>query len=65
MFIFDEVDKLPLGIFDGVCSMLNHNSNVNGVDYRDATFIFISNSFGKLLTYLHPQLSPNMYWYRF
>lgn len=46
MFIFDELDKMPAGIIDGIASVLNHHESVGGVDYRRATFVFVSNSHG-------------------
>ncbi|RWS27248.1 hypothetical protein B4U80_00325 [Leptotrombidium deliense] len=46
LFIIDEVDKIPPGIIDGIKSFLDYNDHVNGVDYRKAIFIFISNTGG-------------------
>lgn len=47
LFIFDEVDKMPAGILNEMASQLNHYEQVNGVDYRRAAFVFISNSHGE------------------
>lgn len=49
LFIFDELDKMPAGILDGIASVLNHGESVDGVDYRRATFLFVSNSHGEEL----------------
>lgn len=46
LFIFDEVDKMPSGIFDSITSFLDHHPHINGIDFRKATFIFLSNSGG-------------------
>jgi len=41
MFIFDEVDKMPNGVLDGVKPYMDHYSHIKGVDYRRAIFIFL------------------------
>lgn len=46
LFIFDEVEKMPSGIFDAITSFLDHNYHVNGVDYSKSTFLLLSNSAG-------------------
>ncbi|KAK3100372.1 hypothetical protein FSP39_018941 [Pinctada imbricata] len=43
LFIFDEVDKMPPGLLDVVNPYLENYEQLNGVDYRKAIFIFISN----------------------
>lgn len=43
LFIFDEVDKMPPGVFDPIKAYLDHYENVHEVDYRRSIFIFISN----------------------
>ena len=34
LFVFDEVDKMPAGILDGIRSFLDHNRHVDNIDYR-------------------------------
>ena len=34
LFVFDEVDKMPLGVLDSIRAYLDYNNNVDGVDYR-------------------------------
>lgn len=57
LFIFDEVDKIPAGVFDQIASLMDHHDNVDRVNYRQATYIFLSNAGGieiseKLLQHL-------------
>jgi len=47
MFIFDEVDKLPDGLLDVLVPLLDYHPDINGVDYRKAIFIFVSNAGSK------------------
>ena len=49
LFIFDEVDKVPAGLLDGLKPFLECHESVNGVDYRKCIFIFISNTGAKLI----------------
>lgn len=46
LFIFDEVDKMPAGVFESIATVLDHHRNVGGVDFRQAIFIFLSNAGG-------------------
>lgn len=46
LFIFDEVDKMPHGVFESIASLLDHHSHVDGTDYRQAIFIFLTNTGG-------------------
>lgn len=46
IFIFDEVDKIPEGVFELLKSLLDHHSHVEGIDFRQAIFIFLSNAGG-------------------
>lgn len=50
LFIFDEVDKMPPGVLDGIKPYLDHYEKIDGVDYRRAIFIFLSNTGGKAIT---------------
>ena len=44
LFIFDEMDKMPDGVMDGVVPLLRHSTqNIDGIDLRRAIFVFISN----------------------
>lgn len=46
LFIFDEMDKMPNELIDTIKPYLDHYPEVNGIDYRKATFIFLSNTGG-------------------
>lgn len=46
LFIFDEVEKMPPGIFESITNMLDFNAYPYGVDNSKAVFIFISNTAG-------------------
>lgn len=50
IFIFDEVDKMPAGVLDGIKPFLDHYEAIDGVDYRRNIFIFLSNTGGKEIT---------------
>uniref|UniRef100_A0A8C2C5G3 Torsin family 1 n=1 Tax=Cyprinus carpio TaxID=7962 RepID=A0A8C2C5G3_CYPCA len=47
MFIFDEMDKMHLGLIDILRPYLDFSENLNGVSYRKAIFIFLSNAGGE------------------
>ncbi|XP_055857403.1 torsin-like protein [Episyrphus balteatus] len=46
LFIFDEVDKMPHGIFESLTSLVDYYSTSRGPDYRQAIFVFVSNTAG-------------------
>lgn len=46
LFIFDEVDDMPSGVFDTITSLLDHHEKVHGLDFRKAIFIFLCNNGG-------------------
>ncbi|XP_042251114.1 torsin-1A-like isoform X1 [Thunnus maccoyii] len=50
MFIFDEVDKMHPGLVDSIKSYLDYYDKVDGVSYRKAIFIFLSNAGGESIT---------------
>jgi torsin-1 len=50
IFVFDEVDKMPEGIFDSITSILDHHTLVRGKDFRKAIFIFLTNYGGEEIT---------------
>ncbi|CRL01913.1 CLUMA_CG015279, isoform A [Clunio marinus] len=43
IIVFDEVDKMPEGIFDSIKNLLDHHNSVNGISYRKSIFIFLTN----------------------
>ncbi|XP_052864640.1 torsin-like protein [Anopheles cruzii] len=43
LFIFDEVEKMPPGLFDSIVSLLDNHAYSRHHDYRQAIFIFLSN----------------------
>ena len=46
LFIFDEVDKMPPGVFESLTSLVDYNSLIDGQDATQAIFIFLSNTAG-------------------
>lgn len=46
IFIFDEIEKMPAGVFESIVSLLDHRTHVDGVDFRKSIFIFLTNSGG-------------------
>ncbi|XP_051515618.1 torsin-1B-like isoform X2 [Myxocyprinus asiaticus] len=52
MFIFDEMDKMNPKLIETIKPFLDYNSHVNGVSYRNALFIFLSNAGGQVITNL-------------
>lgn len=44
IFIFDEVDKMPTGVLNVMSSLLGAHKSVDGVDFRKAVFIFLTNT---------------------
>ncbi|CAH2316339.1 torsin-1A-like isoform X1 [Pelobates cultripes] len=49
IFIFDEADKLHPGLLRVMQPFLDFNDHIDGVSYRRAIFIFISNAGGELI----------------
>ncbi|XP_017580713.1 torsin family 1 isoform X3 [Pygocentrus nattereri] len=47
MFIFDEMDKMHPGLIDSIKPYLDFYDNLDGVSYRQAIFIFLSNAGGE------------------
>nr|XP_057919340.1 torsin family 1 isoform X2 [Doryrhamphus excisus] len=47
MFIFDEMDKMHPGLIDSIKPYLDYYDKVDGVSYRRAIFIFLSNAGGE------------------
>lgn len=50
LFVFDEVDKMPPGILNGIKPILDYNRNIDKTDYRKSVFIFLSNTGGTDVT---------------
>jgi len=50
LFIFDEIDKMPPGVIDGIKPFIDHHERVDGMDFRRSIFIFLSNTGGKEIT---------------
>ncbi|XP_048772495.1 torsin-1A-like isoform X2 [Ostrea edulis] len=50
LFIFDEIDKMPPGIIDTLKPYLDYYEQLAGVDYRNAMFLFLSNTAGEEIT---------------
>ncbi|XP_059381787.1 torsin-1A-like [Carassius carassius] len=49
MFIFDEMDKMHPGLMDSIKPYLDFTDNLDGVSYRQAIFIFLSNAGGEMI----------------
>ena len=50
LFIFDEMDKMPIGLIDVLKPYLDHYPpDVGKIDYRQSIFIFLSNTGGHLI----------------
>jgi len=47
LFIFDEMDKMPVGLADVIKPYIDHHKLVNGVDYRKNIYVFLSNLAGE------------------
>ncbi|XP_055906522.1 torsin-like protein [Eupeodes corollae] len=61
LFIFDEVDKMPNGIFEALTSLVDYSSKNKDVDYRQAIFVFLSNTAGvNIATHLGSLLSKGI-----
>lgn len=50
MFVFDEVDKMAPGVFDSVKPYFDYHGWIDKVDFRDAIFIFLSNTGSNVIT---------------
>ena len=49
LFIFDEMDKMPIGLIDVLKPYLDHYPDVGKVDFRKSIFIFLSNTGAHLI----------------
>lgn len=52
LFIFDEIDKIPLGLMDSIKPYIDFNQEIDGIDYRHSVFIFLSNSAAREISHL-------------
>ncbi|KAJ8404453.1 hypothetical protein AAFF_G00337200 [Aldrovandia affinis] len=50
LFIFDEMDKMHAGLIDSIKPYLDYYDNLDGISYRQAIFIFLSNAGGENIT---------------
>uniref|UniRef100_A0A8C5BW35 Torsin-1A C-terminal domain-containing protein n=1 Tax=Gadus morhua TaxID=8049 RepID=A0A8C5BW35_GADMO len=50
MFIFADMDKMHPGLIDCIKPFMVHRQKLDGVSYRKAIFIFLSNAGGEILT---------------
>ena len=46
VFVFDEIDKMPEGMIDGIKPFIDLYESVDGQNFRKAIFIFLSNTGG-------------------
>lgn len=59
LFIFDEIDKIPVGLMDTIKPYIDFNNEIDGVNYRHSVFIFLSNSASHNITQLTLALDKN------
>ena len=48
-FIFDEVDKIPAGVLDGIKPYFDYHDEIDSVNFKNSIFIFISNIGGSAI----------------
>ena len=41
LFVFDEIDKIPIGLIDTIKAYIDFNHDIDGIDFRKAVFIFL------------------------
>ncbi|RXG56924.1 Torsin-1B, partial [Armadillidium vulgare] len=44
LFIFDEIDKMPVGMIDGIKPFIDYHESIFGVNFRKSVFLFLSNT---------------------
>lgn len=64
MFVFDEVDKMPRGVFNSITAMLDHHTLVNKRDFKKAIFIFLTNFGGEGITRVVHEINRSGSMYR-
>ncbi|CAF0915440.1 unnamed protein product [Brachionus calyciflorus] len=47
LFVFDETDKIPIGLIDTIKAYIDFYTEVDGIAFRKSVFIFLSNSAAK------------------
>jgi hypothetical protein len=47
LFVFDETDKIPIGLMDTIKAYIDFYPEVDGIAFRKSVFIFLSNSAAK------------------
>ncbi|XP_029468120.1 torsin-1A-like isoform X2 [Rhinatrema bivittatum] len=50
IFIFDEMDKMHAGLIDAIKPFLDYYEQLDGISYRKAIFIFLSNAGAERIT---------------
>ncbi|XP_015267039.1 PREDICTED: torsin-1A-like [Gekko japonicus] len=50
IFVFDEMDKMHAGLIDSIKPFLDYYEQLDGVSYRKAIFIFLSNAGAEKIT---------------
>ncbi|XP_070491567.1 torsin-like protein [Chironomus tepperi] len=64
LFVFDEVDKMPPGVFDSITALLDHHSLIKGKDFKKSIFLFLTNHGGEEMTFVLHQLTAKKGLYR-
>ncbi len=41
LFIFDEIDKMPIGLMDTIKPYIDFHNDVGGTDFKRSAFIFL------------------------
>lgn len=41
LFVFDETDKIPIGLMDTIKAYIDFNPEIDGVDFRRSVFLFL------------------------
>ncbi|XP_017470642.1 PREDICTED: torsin-like protein [Rhagoletis zephyria] len=59
LFIFDEVDKMPQGVFESLTSLVDYNGLPDNLSGSKAIFIFISNTAGVQISHQLAKMLKN------
>lgn len=62
LFIFDEVEKMPSGLFDSIVALLDNHAYTKQLDFRKSIFIFLSNVAGPEIANKLKSLMDNGVW---
>jgi len=41
LFIFDEMDKMPVGVIEAIKPFIDHYAVIDGTDFRKSIFLFL------------------------